>query len=186
MEEHPGEAEVSAEEIRRLVGYDPETGVFVWKHREEGTAGCSLGWNGKNAGKVAGTTMGLGYRMLTFFNRKFLAHRVAWCYVHGSWPPDQIDHINMIRDDNRIVNLRLATNQLNTVNRTAQANNVCGYRGVRLHKASGLWHARITVGGREHSLGYWKTAEDASKCYRVVSRLLHGDFSREDDVDEAV
>lgn len=186
MSEHPAEDSITAADLRRLLDYDRSTGVLRWSYRPEGSLGWAPGWNGKHAGKVAGTKMKLGYRLIRIFDQPLLEHRVVWCWMNGIWPPDQIDHVNMIKDDNRIENLRLATNRLNTVNRTAQANNACGYRGVRLHKASGLWHARITVNGREHSLGYWATAEDASKCYRVASRLVHGDFSREEIEEEPI
>lgn len=178
------EADISVEDVRRLLHYDPDLGILTWKRRDEGTLGWSPGWNGKNAGKVAGTEMKrikkaeTPYLVFRLFDRPVMAHRVAWCWAHGYWPPDQIDHINMIRNDNRLINLRLATLQQNAINRVAQDNNRHGLRGVRLHK-SGLYHARITFEGHEHSLGYWKTPEDASRCYGVVSRLLHKEYSRE-------
>lgn len=167
-------------DILRLLDYDPETGVFRWRVREQTLPGWAPGWNGKNAGKVAGTRHNGGYLFMRIFDIPVLAHRVAWMHVHGHWPPHQIDHINMMRDDNRIANLRLATNSQNTMNRKVQSNSASGFRGVRLHKASGLWHARITANGRAHSLGYWKTPEEASKAYQDAARVHHKEFTRSD------
>lgn len=172
------ESILSQPEARRLLDYEPATGIFLWRKRERGLPGWSPGWNGKNAGRAAGARMALGYILISILDSKFLAHRVAWLYVHGEWPPEQIDHIDMVRDNNAIANLRLATNSQNTMNRGPQSNNACGIKGVRLHKASGLWNARIAVNGKVHSLGYFKTAEEAGAAHQGALHALHGDFSR--------
>ncbi len=169
---------LSQSEAIRLIDYDPETGKFVWRERAKGLPGWTCSWNQKWAGRTAGTRMPNGYLFFRILDMNFLAHRIAWLYVHGFWPPHQIDHINMIRDDNRIANLRLATNAENTMNRLVQGNNRAGVRGAHFHKASGLWHATITKNGRTHSLGYYRNPDDAGKAYWNAAKILHGEFAR--------
>ena len=84
--------------LKELFTYDPLIGTFVRRERR-GSA---------RAGEIAGTDNGCGYLQIAVDRRVYVAHRMAWLYVHGIWPPAQIDHINMIRDDNRIANLRKA------------------------------------------------------------------------------
>lgn len=98
---------LTAERLRELLTYDPETGEFRWRY----TRGC------RARGQIAGTVTCLGYLTIAIDGRKYKAHRLAWLHVHGEWPYPEIDHINRIKLDNRLVNLRRATRAENNANR---------------------------------------------------------------------
>jgi hypothetical protein len=115
--------------------------------------------------------------MLTLNDRAFLAHRIAWLLAHGVDPaPSEIDHIDGDPLNNRISNLRLATRQQQTFNRRARTVSATGSKGVTVnHKG---YAARITIGGKVHSLGTFPTIDQATDAYREAAERLHGKFSR--------
>lgn len=155
---------LTAERLRALFDYDPETGEF--RRRRSG--------KGYRAGAVAGTGHNAGYRSVTVDGKTYLAHRLAWLYVHEVWPVNLIDHINGVRDDNRFANLREATPGQNRQNRErANTANPCGFLGVDEYKPNGRWRARIMVGGRVHHLGYFATPDEAGDAYLKAKRELH-------------
>lgn len=96
--------------LLELLHYDPDFGEFRNRVRR-GQIGL--------AGFRTASEHGRGYRTLKVDGRKYLAHRLAWFYVHGEWPPRglEIDHVNRVRDDNRISNLRVVTRSENNRNR---------------------------------------------------------------------
>lgn len=151
-------------ELRRLLYYDPETGVFVWSASNS---------NSSPVGSVAGrSTNSDGYRSIWINKRCYKAHRLVWFYVHGEWP-DQIDHKNGIRDDNRINNLRSVPSKLNTHNQRApHRHNRSGFLGVSI-KANGKYIADIRVNGKKRFLGTYETAEAAHAAYVAAKRVLH-------------
>ena len=156
---------LTAERLRQALGYCPETGVFRWRMS-----------NGKRAvaGEVAGGISRNGYVRISIDDTKHYAHRLAWLYAHGVWPKGQIDHINGEKTDNRIENLREATNAQNGQNRrTARADSQSGMIGVYLHPISGRWGAEIVKDGQKHSLGYFDTKEAAHAAYLSAKRELH-------------
>lgn len=166
---------ITVEELHEALNYDPDTGIFVWKTRKE----VRQETNTMCAGKIAGgNSASHGYIDIGINNRRYLGHRLAWFYVHGIWPPCQIDHINMIRTDNRITNLRLANHSENKWNRGKTSKNTSGYKGVRLHKHSGLWQVRISRNKKEISLGYFKTIEEAAAKYAEYISNMKDGFSR--------
>ena len=126
--------ELTAEYLRSVLHYSPETGIFTWKvstaHRVK-------------VGDVAGSQNGLGYLSIQLQSRPQLAHRLAWLYVYGSWPKDQLDHINRNRSDNRISNLREVSNKQNMQNASKPSNNTSGHPGVYWHKQRSKWVAQI-------------------------------------------
>jgi hypothetical protein len=166
--------DLTADYVRSILDYDPETGIFRWKPRSD----VPPEWNARRAGAVAGGRMVHGYWFIGIHDIRYLSHRLAWLYVTGEWPADQLDHINMNREDNRFANLRQATNSQNTMNRVKQSNNSSGFKGVKFHKRSGLWHAQIAVDGKVHSLRYHKTPEEAAEAYKRAAQKFHGKFSR--------
>jgi hypothetical protein len=177
--------DLTAAEVRELLHYNPDTGLFTWKQRSPIIDRQVGTWNTKWAGKPTGVRLDSGHVALTIFNRRYLAHRIAWLYMKGEWPTDYIDHINGIPHDNRFANLRPATHAQNIYNSVIAGNNAggvnsSGYRGVRLHRASGLWHAQIGHEGRSISLGYWKTPELGDAAYRTAERLLRGKWVARD------
>lgn len=157
--------ELTAERLREVLDYNPETGVFTWRVS-----------NGKRAvaGQLAGGISRNGYVRISIDDARHYAHRLAWLYVHGVWPKGQIDHINGAKTDNRIANLREATNAQNGQNRrTARADSQSGLIGVYLHPISGRWGAEIVRDGQKHSLGYFDTPEAAHAAYLAAKRELH-------------
>ena len=155
--------DITAEQLRELIHYDPESGAIVWR--------VTANNNGARAGSPAGT-ISLGYLTVTIRGHKARAHRWAWFYTHGEWPKKNIDHIDGDKLNNRISNLREATQAENLQNlRAPRRHNKAGVLGVR--RKHNKWSARITVDGRESHLGNFKTPEEASAAYIAAKRLLH-------------
>jgi len=150
--------------LRETLVYDPATGIFRWKIPRPKI----------RMGDIAGTVGKKGIR-IGLYGRYYYAHRLAWLYVHGVWPKDQIDHEDVINTHNWIENLREATNGQNCANRRAFG--VSGIKGATLHPC-GTWHAEITHNKKHISLGYFKTAQEAHEAYMIAANKLHGEFAR--------
>lgn len=157
--------ELTQERLKELLLYDPETGIFTWERRR-GRPSRTLG-----AGVKEKT---YGHILICVDGRMFRAHRLAWLYVHGSFPARHIDHINGVRDDNRISNLREATESQNQCNRAGTSKT--GYKGVYLHK-SGRWYAMIQCGKKRQCLGYFETPEAAAEAYKAAAESAFGEFA---------
>lgn len=171
------------EQLRELLTYDPETGKLFWKERgrDKFKNNQSHGaWNTKYAGREAFTAIGNhGYRTGSVNDKMYTAHRVIWAIFYGEWPENQIDHKNCLRTDNRICNLRVATQQENNRNLRKSRVNTSGYKGVSWHDHTKKWVAGINLGnGKRLHLGLFQTAEDAHKAYCEAAKLYHGDFAR--------
>lgn len=153
---------MNSEKLKELLHYDPETGVFIWKVNRGGKA---------QAGTIAGRTDGHGYRQICVCSTMYMAHRLAWLYVYGVLPKQQIDHINGIPDDNRIRNLREATQLENNQNNIKYSNNKSGYLGVCLYKQK--WMAQIQTNGKKKYLGLFNSKEEAYAVYLKAKEALH-------------
>jgi hypothetical protein len=163
--------ELTAEYLREVLDYDPETGVFRWRRAvaRNTKAGQEAGVSYPQKGGVMRRRIGVGYG-------RYLAHRLAWLYVHGEWPAGEIDHVNGDPLDNRIVNLRPATRSQQMLNRRVM--NTSGYKGVSYWEARGKWRAQIRFNGRNKTLGYFLTVEEAAEAYLFAALEHHGDFAR--------
>lgn len=147
---------LSVEELRARLKYDPKSGVFRWSARH---AICLA------AGDIAGRVGNNGYRQIKIKYVAYLAHRLAWLYVHGEWPMGQIDHINGNRTDNRICNLRDVSASINQLNRhVPMKNETTGFAGVYVRR-NGRFGARIRLHGRLHYLGVYDTPEEAHAAW---------------------
>lgn len=156
---------LTAERLREVLHYDPETGVFRWaKSRPH----CKIG-------NVAGCVCSdRGYVVVRIDGRLWLAHRLAFLYMTGEWPSHEVDHINGARFDNAWANLRDVVSRVNKENmRQAYSNNQVGMLGVSFFKPAQLWRACIQVDKKPHHLGYRKTAEEAAQLYLDAKRKLH-------------
>lgn len=154
------------QELQEILKYDKRSGVFTWlKCARHGFVG-----------KVAGYKS-FDYHYIRIASKLYLAHRLAWLYVHGVWPPQQIDHINGVKDDNRISNLRLCSNSQNGINKALQSNNKSGCVGVSKHTVTGKFRARSKVDGREIHLGYFHTKEEANYIVEQFRREQFQEFS---------
>ena len=157
----------SIDYLHKRLRYEPETGKLFWRDCEE----MLKSWRTRYAGKEAFTAdAGNGYRRGSVNNVNFFAHRVGWALHHGKWPSDQIDHINGVRDDNRIINLRVVSYQENGRNASMRSDNTSGVCGVVWHKRYKNWQARIKVDGRLKHLGSFATIADAAAARAEASR----------------
>jgi hypothetical protein len=153
-----------------LLSYDPDSGLFTWNQRRGGKA---------LAGSVAGVLRPDGYVTITIDFKKTMAHRLAWLVVHGAEPTDQIDHINGIRSDNRLCNLRAATNGQNQQNLAgAKKQNRLGFLGVTFHPQSGKYRARIRTDGQVKDCGLHATPELAHAAYLAEKIARHTHLDR--------
>ena len=165
--------------LRKLFRYDPETGKLFWRVRAadlfaDGNQGRCAAWNTRYAGKEAFTSCdGKGYMGGRIFNRAALAHRVIWTIEMGAWPEDQIDHINGVRNDNRIVNLRAVTSTENNRNARLSARSKSGVLGVWWNKAANKWRAGIRSGGKDVHLGTF-TCFDSAVAARRRADIKYG------------
>ena len=160
----------SQERLKELFDYDPETGVFTWKVNRR---------TKKTKGKTAGSIDTRGHIQISINSSLYLAHRLAWVYYYGESPGDMfVDHINLNKCDNRIKNLRLATNTQNQYNKSLNKNNKTGYKGVSFHKKKNNYRATIRVDGEYKYLGSFYTPEEASLAYQAAAKQYHKEFAR--------
>jgi hypothetical protein len=153
--------ELTSEQVQDLLDYDFTTGVFTWR----------VDFGNRKSGAVAGSKDAHGYIVITINGRAYKAHRLAWLYCHGGWPEHSIDHINGVKDDNRIANLRDVEHPLNLLNvRRAYRTNKSGFLGVS-RNGSG-WRAEIRVAKKKRNLGTYDTPEQAHAAYLAAKNEI--------------
>ena len=152
---------ISLDELRRAVDYNPETGEFIWRGI------------GRRAGRSALITNTHGYRCGSVGGVRVLAHRAAWALENGEWPTDEVDHINGDRADNRMCNLRLVSMRENHLNQRLRGTNTSGVNGVYRIKETGRWRARIRVHGKYISLGVFQ-CKSAAAIIRKLANTKYG------------
>ena len=152
---------ITSEEVKHLLNYDPETGIFLWKR----------------TGKVAGTTSPFGYRIIQINRICYRAHWLAWLITYGVWPVNIIDHRNLNGCDNRLLNLREATNGQNRANSRRNKRKYDLPKGV-FPSHGGKFGAQIVSGKVHYYLGVFGTAEEAHTAYLEKAMVLHGEFAR--------
>lgn len=157
--------DLTAEKLRLRVSYDSESGVMTWLTCFfKSKIGQEVGWTDK-----------YGYRACEIDHKYHLVHRLAWLYVYGEWPKDEIDHINLNKSDYRISNLREASHMLNSRNKKLRPDNTCGVKGVSL-KPWGKYQAKITVAGKFKNLGCFDNVDDAGAAYEDAAQKYFGEF----------
>lgn len=157
---------ITQEQLKEILRYDPESGNLYWINPVGKKKPLGYG--------IAGGLNDNGYIKIGINYRMYRAHRLAWLYMTGEWPKDQVDHINGIRTDNRWLNLREASSSMNNQNkRGPQSNNKSGYLGVSWSKHSKKWVAFIKSNGRQRSLGLFETPELAYEAYLCAKRSEH-------------
>lgn len=147
---------ITQDRLKELLHYDPETGVFIRKSAR----GRAL------KGSRAGSSDDRGYTQVTLDRELHYAHRLAFLYMLGALPPNDVDHINGDKSDNRWGNLRPATRSQNLANTRRRSDNTSGHRGVTYDKRYDKWHARGVLLGKSMSLGYFEKIEDAAEAAR--------------------
>ena len=158
----------------RGLDYDPETGFFTW-----------VGDTGNQyRGTRAGSIEKKGYRQIEAEGFRYMAHRLAWFLMTGSWPKHQIDHINGIKDDNRWCNLREATNAENKRNAGRRADNTSGYKCVTWH--GGKWSVSVKFpwATQQVKCGRFSNIIDAAVCANYNIAYAYGDFARLNQIPE--
>jgi hypothetical protein len=157
---------ITAEYARKVLDYDPDTGVLRWRKRpleHFATTRAWKRWNtlfaGAEAGNVTPFKGNTRYRMIKLGSQNFRAHRLAWLIFHGTWPQYDIDHANGEGLDNRIENL--SDTDKNSWNQQLREDNTSKINGVGWHKHAKKWEAYIRVNGRKRHLGYFTDKNDA-------------------------
>ena len=172
----------SPETLRKLLRYDAGTDKLFYLARtedmfEDGAQSarhrCAR-WNSMYSGKEAFSSVTItGYLIGSIHGKKLYAHRVIWAMETGEWPSDEIDHVNGVRSDNRIQNLRSVSHAVNLRNQKRSANNTSGATGVYWSKGASKWAARIVYGGVSKHLGVFDRFEDARGA-RKSAEVEHG------------
>lgn len=163
---------ITQAELKELLNYDQDSGLFTWARPVK---------NGSiPAGTKAGAINSNGYLRIEIKNRIYMAHRLAWLYVTGSWPDGIIDHIDTCKNNNRFSNLRLATPAENGWNCKAPSTNSTGVKGVRWHKTNKRWCAALKVNGKDVHVGTFRSLEQAIFAITAARTAYHGEFANHD------
>jgi hypothetical protein len=160
------ESILSQEMLKDILSYDKDTGVFIWIKKINPRSGKV------KVGNIAGG-LSNGYRVIKINNNNYCAHRLAWLYIYGKWPKNEIDHINGIRSDNRIENLRDVLHSENLQNqRNPRKNSKLGIMGASLH-TDGRYQAHLKHNGKIKYIGLFDTPEQAHEAYLIEKRKIH-------------
>ena len=169
---------ITQKELKELLHYEPMTGIFTWLWRP---AACSMNqrarttldvWNRRFEGRVVGNIRHdakTSYRWTQIKGCNYSLHRLAWLYVYGSFPVNQIDHIDRNGLNNRIDNLRDVSQSENQRNSSLSLRNKSGYNGVAWDKGNKKWHAYIRAGGKRLHLGFFINKLEAIEAREVAN-----------------
>ena len=155
-------------ELRRLLKYDPVTGIFVWRV-SRGRA---------RIGQAAGTKKADGYTVIRIKGRPYRAARLAWLYMTGGWPHALVDHEDTNRGNDAWRNLRSATSSTNQANSRKRPSRTSSFKGVYFHKGQRKWIAKIKADRRIQHLGCFDAAEEAHSVYADAARREFGEYAR--------
>ena len=164
---------ITQDELKKIFKYDSDTGMFERVSKRCGT----------RIGAYVGNVMPCGYLRIKVDGKLYLAHRLAWLYVHGKFPDAEIDHINGIRLDNKIINLRDVSKNENLINKRIYANSSSGITGVNWHKQHRKWSVVISINGERKHLGLFHDINLAKLCRQEASKkygfhINHGNEAR--------
>lgn len=168
---------ITAKELREVLSYDPESGIFTWRKRPGWLRNKTLA--GKRAGCQLHKEKDVGkhpYRGIKIKKIRYLEHHLAWLWMTGVFPSQKIDHKDGNGLNNRFSNLRLATTAQNAANRKRPSTNSTGFKGVR--RARKRFSSEIKINGKSHHLGTFDTPEEAHAAYIKAARQHHGEFAR--------
>lgn len=156
---------LTQEKLKEYLHYNPDTGLFTWlKYKQRPS----------KIGSIAGTIRSDGYRSICFFEKQYFAHRLAWLYMMGIFPAEDIDHIDNNRLNNKWNNLRACNQSQNNQNyKKAKVDNSTQFLGVSYRKESNKYRARIMINGKSISIGDYDTAKKAHEAYLIQKRKLH-------------
>jgi len=156
--------ELQQSDIKEYLSYDSETGLFTW----------IKSYRNQHIGKKVGSYDKDGYLQIKFKRKAYRAHRLAWMYVYGKFPDSQLDHIDGVRDNNAISNLREVTFSENSQNqRNSHSDSTYGMLGIDYNKSKKRFRARIMIQGKRITLGGFSTAEQAFEAYLEAKQKYH-------------
>lgn len=153
--------------LKELLDYDPNTGIFKWRK--------TVNHNGAKKGSTAGTLSDRGYIKIKIMGKLHRAHILAWIYSYGKFPC-KLDHKNNNTTDNRLSNLREATQQQNIRNSRKRKGCTSRFKGVAFIR--NRWESTISVSGKKKYLGRFKSEESAARAYDNAAVRLFGDFAK--------
>ncbi len=165
--------ELTAERLRSLLSYSPDTGAWTW------LVDVKTGRGNGRLHMAAGSTAGAlaspkGYRKIGIDGRSYWAHRLAFLWMTGEWPAKHVDHIDGDGSNDAWLNLRDVSRSTNMQNmRRARCDSATGVLGVTFNKRRQKWIAQITSGGKNKGLGYFDTADSAHQAYVAAKRIQH-------------
>jgi hypothetical protein len=157
---------LSNEDVRELFYYNEDTGVLLWRNHRNAKA---------RAGSAVGSIHRTGYRITMINKKNYAVHLLIWQFVYEEIP-NQIDHINGNKADNRLCNLRACNASENGRNKRLQSNNSTGFKGVSFCIREGSYQATCRWNGSKKWLGYHATAELAHAAYVKFASQNHGAF----------
>ena len=168
MKRAPIKTDLTAEFVRRLFDYNPETGWLTHKPRHGVVAGARAGY------------VNAGYRSVKIHGKAYLEHRIIWLLVTGAWPEREVDHEDLDKTNNRWANLRPATRSQNVANGPVRSARKHGtMKGAFYNVRNGVWQSRIRgSGGKEIHLGTFATEADAHAAYVAAAKEMFGEFAR--------
>jgi len=153
---------ITQSQLKEQLHYNPDTGIFTNRVYRSGRA-----LKGAIAGHICNTH---GYVIIKINEKRYQAHRLAWLYMYGNFPKDDIDHINHNRADNQIVNIRAVSRQENLRNKSKSKNNTSGVIGVSWSKNAKKWYAKIAVFYKQIHLGYFTDKSDAVNARKEAEK----------------
>lgn len=171
----------SVDFLHKILECDPETGRLTWLERTPSmfkTVRDCNAWNTRYSGKPAFTGVNdKGYNSGTIMNRRFLAHRVIWAICTGSWPVEMIDHVDGVRSNNALSNLRESSRSQNARNRSSARGSTSKYLGVSWNSFNKKWAANIRSDGDNRHIGYFKDEILAARAYDNEATKFFGEFA---------
>ena len=160
---------LEAETLKQMLWYDPATGVFRWRFCRGN--GQTKPWS------EAGYYNSYGYRVILVNRKPYPAHRLAWLYMTGEMPSEQIDHINLVKDDNRFCNLRKATISQNQWNTGIRSTNKSGTKGVYFDERKQKWFGSFRVNGNRFYTKGFETSNQAAEALSNMRTIHHDQFA---------
>jgi len=158
--------ELTQQQLKSVIKYIPVCGLFLWTGN----------YPGKRRGTVVCSPTTGKYTYISIYGKRYPAHRLAWLYTYGEWPPAQIDHVDGEPSNNRLDNLRLATGSENQQNRKIASNNTSGAKGVTRYGSR--FRATITKAGKTRHLGTFGTLNEAADAYKAAAEKHFKEFAR--------
>lgn len=160
---------ITQSELKEILHYDPETGIFTWLKAKKSVIGCRAGFYSN-----------LGYRQIRIKGKYFYEQRLAFVYMENyTIFKKEVDHINRNKGDNRWINLRLVTRNQNLANANIRFDNTSGIKGVNRYLKDNRWQARIGVNGKRIHLGYFDNKEEAAAAYQQAAIRYYGKYTTE-------